>query len=130
VPSKSLLAAAARGESFAEAMAGVHRAVEAIAATEDDAALRRDGVDVVHGRGIFRSPTLPRRRRPARPLVPLRGGDRCQARGAAHRRPRDADPLTNEDLFQLPARPARLGILGCGSVGVEMGRPSRGSAPR
>ncbi|MEX2660181.1 MAG: FAD-dependent oxidoreductase, partial [Acidimicrobiales bacterium] len=58
VPSKALLAAAARGESFDDAMAAVHRAVEAIAATEDDGALRREGVDVLHGRGVFRSPTL------------------------------------------------------------------------
>jgi pyruvate/2-oxoglutarate dehydrogenase complex dihydrolipoamide dehydrogenase (E3) component len=58
VPSKALLAAAARGQSFDEAMAEVHRAVETIAATEDDAALARTGVDVLHGRGVFRSPTL------------------------------------------------------------------------
>ncbi len=56
VPSKSLLAAAARAESFADAMRAVHAAIETIAATEDDAALGREGVEVRHGRAAFRSP--------------------------------------------------------------------------
>ena len=47
VPSKALLAAAASGVDFDEAMARVHRAVERIAATEDADALAADG----HRRG-------------------------------------------------------------------------------
>jgi pyruvate/2-oxoglutarate dehydrogenase complex dihydrolipoamide dehydrogenase (E3) component len=55
VPSKTLLAAAARGESFADAMAAVRAAVARIAATEDDLALKRDGVSVVRGHAVLRS---------------------------------------------------------------------------
>ena len=55
VPSKALLAAAARGESFGEAMLAVHRAVETIATTEDDVAPKRDGVEVIHGWATMRS---------------------------------------------------------------------------
>ena len=57
VPSKSLLAAAARGETFTEAMAAVRATVARIAATEDDDALRREGVEAVHGWAVLRSPT-------------------------------------------------------------------------
>jgi hypothetical protein len=44
-----LLAAAARGTSFDEAMTRVHAAVDHIAATEDAAALAREGIDVIAG---------------------------------------------------------------------------------
>jgi pyruvate/2-oxoglutarate dehydrogenase complex dihydrolipoamide dehydrogenase (E3) component len=54
VPSKTLLVAAARGESFGEAMAAVRLAVARIAASEDDLALKRDGVSVIHGRAALR----------------------------------------------------------------------------
>jgi hypothetical protein len=50
VPSKTLLAAAARGDNFGDAMAAVLRAVARIAATEDDMALEREGLAVIHGR--------------------------------------------------------------------------------
>ena len=56
VPSKTLLAAAARGAPFDDAMAKVRQAVARIAATEDDIALERDGVTVVHGRARLTSP--------------------------------------------------------------------------
>jgi len=56
VPSKTLIEAAARGDSFAEAMAAVRRAVT-IAATEGDDVFRREGVEVLHARATFRSPT-------------------------------------------------------------------------
>ena len=49
IPSKALLAGAARGSSFAEAMGSVTAAVERIAATEDATALARDGIEVVDG---------------------------------------------------------------------------------
>lgn len=32
----------------------------------------------------------------------------------------ESDPLTNETLFSLTARPARLGIIGAGPIGLEM----------
>ena len=120
MPSKALLAAAARGASFAEAMAWVRTAVARIAATEDAGALAGDGIDVVEGRARFTGPTTVeidgrqlRSRRfvvatGARPIVPPLPGLR------------EVDPLTSETLFQLPAAPPSLAILGGGPIGCEM----------
>ncbi|MHB1787010.1 MAG: FAD-dependent oxidoreductase, partial [Acidimicrobiales bacterium] len=56
VPSKTLIESAAHGRPFDDAMAAVHRAVETIAATENDDVLRREGVEEVHGWATFTSP--------------------------------------------------------------------------
>ena len=120
VPSKTLLAGAAAGRSFDDAMRAVHAAVDEIAATEDAAALRREGIDVVAGRARFTSPreievdgtTIGSSRfvvaTGATPLVPAIPGLS------------DAQPLTNETLFQLTRRPESLTILGGGPIGCEM----------
>ena len=120
VPSKALLAAAARGLSFDAALERVHHAVATIAATEDSEALGREGIDVIAGYARFTSPTTIdvdgrtlRSRRfivatGARPLVPPVAGLR------------ELPPLTNENLFQLPGLPASLAVLGGGPVGCEM----------
>ena len=120
VPSKALLAAAARGQSFDDAMGEIHRAVETIAATEDDAALAGIGVDVVHGRAVFRSPTSVdvdgRTVRSARFVVATGAGPAIPPVDGL----READPLTNENLFELARQPRRLAVLGCGPIGAEM----------
>lgn len=120
VPSKALLAAAARGQSFTEAMVQVHRAVEAIAATEDDAALRRAGVEVLHGRGVFRSPRLlsvdGRSIRSQRFVVATGAGPVVPPIEGL----REAEPLTNENLFDVARQPRRLAVLGGGAIGAEM----------
>ncbi len=120
VPSKALLSAAARGQSFAEAMAEVHRAVETIAATEDDDALKREGVDVLHGWATFRTPEEidvdGGRVRAPRFVVATGAGPAVQAieglRGLQH--------LTNENIFEIDALPGRLAVLGGGAIGAEM----------
>ena len=120
IPSKALLAAAARGESFSEAMAAVHRAVDHMASTEDAAALTAEGIDVIAGRARFCEPTVVEvdgRRivaarfvvaTGARPLVPPIPGLR------------ELSPLTNETLFSLREQPASLAVLGGGPIGCEM----------
>ena len=120
VPSKTLLAAAARGESFDEAMAAVRMAVARIAASEDDVALKRYGVSVIHGRAVLRS----------RHEVDADGARlRCRrmiiATGAGPTVPpieglRDSDYLTNESVFSLPSLPPRLAVLGGGATGCEL----------
>jgi pyruvate/2-oxoglutarate dehydrogenase complex dihydrolipoamide dehydrogenase (E3) component len=122
VPSKALLAAATRGATFSEAMAAVDRAVEAVAAREQDDALARDGVQVRHGWATFRSPnvldvdgTRVRSRRVilatgASPRVPLVDGLD------------EIDALTSDSLFELRTRPGHLVILGGGPIGAEMGQ--------
>ncbi len=120
VPSKALLSVAARGEGFFDAMAAVQRAVETIAATEDDDALKRQGVKVLHGWARFRSPRE----------IDIDGRPVCSPRfvvatGAGPAVPpieglRELRHLTNENLFQLDRLPARLAVLGGGAIGVEM----------
>jgi pyruvate/2-oxoglutarate dehydrogenase complex dihydrolipoamide dehydrogenase (E3) component len=120
VPSKTLLAAAARGESFADAMAAVRMAVARIAASEDDVALKRDGVWVIHGRAVLRST-----REVDVDGARLRCGRLIIATGAGPAVPpieglRDIDPLTNETIFSLTSLPPRLAVLGGGAIGCEL----------
>jgi pyruvate/2-oxoglutarate dehydrogenase complex dihydrolipoamide dehydrogenase (E3) component len=120
VPSKALLAAAADGVPFVEAMARMHAAVASIAAREDDAAMAAQGIQVRHGRAELRD---------ARTVVvdgvALRARGIVLATGAAPVLPAidgldQVDPLTNETLFELTELPASLAILGGGPIGCEM----------
>ncbi len=120
VPSKTLLAAAARGESFDDAMARVRSAVAQIAATEDDIALKRDGVTVIHGRARLTSP-----REIDVDGTPVRCDRIVVATGAGPAVPsieglHQIDPLTNETVFSLTALPRRLAVLGGGATGCEL----------
>lgn len=120
VPSKALLAAAASGATFDDAMARVRRAVDRIAATEDAPTLRRDGIDVIEGRARFTSPTSIDIEG-----LTLRSSRFVVSTGAGPLVPpipglRDLPPLTNETLFGLTSRPASLAILGGGPIGCEM----------
>ncbi|MEW6320235.1 MAG: mercuric reductase [Acidobacteriota bacterium] len=121
VPSKALLhAARADAGDFTAAMARV-RAVRAAIAPHDSAERFRGlGVDVYFGHARFRSPrqvevagqvltfaraVIATGGRPAVPDIP----------GLA-----DAAPLTNESVFELERRPARLAIVGGGPIGCEL----------
>jgi pyruvate/2-oxoglutarate dehydrogenase complex dihydrolipoamide dehydrogenase (E3) component len=125
VPSKTVIEAAARGESFAAAMLAARRAVERIAAGEDDDVFRREGIDVLHGWATFRSPheldvngTVLRSRRfviatGTQPAVPPVDG----LAGVDH--------LTNENVFELTDLPASLAVLGGGAIGCELAQAFR-----
>lgn len=120
VPSKTLLAEAGRGASFAEAMASVRGRVETIAATEDASTLVAEGIDVLNC------------------TARLAGDGRIEVDGgvlgsgrivlATGTRPRvppvdglEGTPfLTNEMVFGLDRDPGRLVVMGAGSTGVEM----------
>ena len=120
IPSKALLAAAGRGESFHDAMESVHGAVAEVAATETVDVLRADGYTVVEGRGrilgggrvevggevvrghhIIISPGS----MPAVPPIP----------GMA-----ETPYLTNENIFELKELPKTLVVIGGGPIGCEM----------
>lgn len=120
VPSKALIAAAARGESFTSAMANAKRAIEQIAATEDADVFRREGIEVIEARARFVSSTAievdGRRIEGDRfvvatgtaPLVPsIEGLDQTKA-------------VTSDDVWDLAELPARLGVLGGGAIGCEL----------
>ena len=120
VPSKTLLSAARDGLDFAAAMARVHSTVDRIAATETSDVLRAHGTHVIEDRARLathdtvvvgeRRITAPRIliATGGRPFVPpIPGLDAVDFR-------------TNETLFDLDRRPAKLGIIGGGPIGCEM----------
>lgn len=120
VPSKTLLAAAAAGRSFDDAMRSVHAAVERIAATEDEPALARAGVAVVRGRAELVAPG--RVRVDGRDL---RAGHVIVAAGATAAFPPvpgldRGTALTNETVWSLASQPDRLAVIGGGAVGCEL----------
>ena len=125
VPSKAVIEAAATGVSFSEAMASARRAVETIAATEDDDVFRREGIEVIHAWATFRSPstldvdgsvlTSPR-------IVIATGATPAMPpiEGLA-----DLDYLTNENVFELDEQPSTLAVLGGGAIGCELAQAFR-----
>jgi len=126
VPSKSLLDAAARGQSFAEAIATVHQRIDDVAATEDADTLAREGIEVVSGRGRLaggRGVDVDGRRIEGRHIILATG-----ARAAVPPIPglREQPHLTNETIFDLDAQPRRLAILGGGAIGAELAQAFRG----
>lgn len=126
VPSKALLDAAARGQSFAEAIATVHQRIDDVAATEDADTLAREGIEVVSGRGRLaggRGVDVDGRRIEGRHIILATG-----ARAAVPPIPglREQPHLTNETIFDLDAQPRRLAILGGGAIGAELAQAFRG----
>ncbi|MGH3737798.1 MAG: dihydrolipoyl dehydrogenase family protein [Micromonosporaceae bacterium] len=120
VPSKTLIESAARGESFAVATQRVRDAVARIAATEDAAALRTEGIDVVLGRARLTGPVrvgVDGRGYAARRLIVATGSAPAvpSILGLA-----DRAYLTNETVFDLASPPASLAVLGGGAVGCEL----------
>lgn len=120
VPSKALLAAAARGATFDAAIAAVHDSIATISTAEDASALDREGIAVIAGRGHIRSPTAIEVEG-----TTLRCGRMIIATGGTALVPpimglATTPFLTNETLFDLTQRPASLAILGGGPIGCEM----------
>lgn len=120
VPSKTLIAAAAQGVGFADAMRRVHDTVAHIAGTEDAEVLEAEGITVIEGRARLLggkavevagsrltadSIVVATGSRPVSP--PVDGLDRV-------------DHLTNENIWDLDALPDRLGIVGGGAIGCEL----------
>ena len=120
VPSKTLIAAAAAGRSFADAMAEIRSVVDRIAASEDEATLARAGVEVVRGRGELTAP--------GRVLVDgreLRARHVILSTGATAAIPpvpglESIGALTNETVFGLDQLPRRLAVIGGGAIGCEL----------
>ena len=125
VPSKALLAAAARGDDFASAYDHMRGAIAAIEPHDSAERFRGLGVHVIHGKARFVSPrflevggvSVTARRfviaTGSSPVVPAIPG-------------LDALPyLTNETLFDTAPEPSHLLVLGGGPVGVEMAQAYR-----
>ena len=121
VPSKTLLAAARAGLSFAEAMARVRSTVAHIAATESAEVLRGQGATVIEGRArlVTHDTVAVGERRITAPRIVLATGSRPSLPddipGLA-----EAEPLTSETVFDLTEAPESLGIIGGGPTGCEL----------
>ena len=125
VPSKALLAAAARGDGFAAAYDHMRGAIAAIEPHDSAERFRGLGVHVVFGKARFVAPRF------------LEVGDTSVtarrfvvATGSAPVVPSipglDAVPyFTNETLFDSAPEPSHLLVLGGGPVGVEMSQAYR-----
>ncbi len=120
VPSKALIAAAAKGKTFAEAMASAHRSIETIAVTENAAVFRNEGIEVLEGRARFRSSNEIE-------VDGTRiGADRFViATGAKPAVPpidglRETHHLTSDDVWSLTECPESLVVLGGGAIGCEL----------
>lgn len=120
VPSKTLIESAKQGLPFTAATQRIRDAIATIAATEDTAALHREGIDVTLGRARFTGPHQVRI--DARTYT---GGRFVIATGTAP----DIPPIpgldsvafqTNETVFDLPQLPATLAVLGGGAIGCEL----------
>lgn len=137
VPSKALIASArAAADARRAAKLGVHvgdvtvdfpavmervRKIRADIAPNDSASRFADlGVDVFIGRGRFTGKST----------VEVNGqtltfASACVATGGRPNMPKipglaDAQPLTNETIFNLTSLPPRLGVIGAGPIGLEL----------
>jgi len=120
IPSKALLAAAARGELFDEAMRSLRRAVQEIADRETVEVLRLEGHTVIEGRGIVLGEG---RVEVGRKVV--QGRDVIVSPGSRPAVPpipglNSVPFVTNEQIFELEKLPASLAIVGGGPIGCEM----------
>ena len=139
VPSKALLAAAHAAASartaarygvhvegvridFVEVKEHVRAAIAAIQPTDSPDALREAGVAVAQGKAILTGPETARVGE-----VDVRFRQALLATGAGPALPpiqglAEASPWTSESIWDLPALPDRLLILGGGSIGCELGQ--------
>lgn len=120
VPSKTLIEAARQRVGFPTAVRRIRDVVARVAAAENAPALRRERIDVTLGAARFTGPT--RIQVDGRTLTARRF---VIATGSAPLIPPvpglDTVPyLTNETVFDLPALPASLAVLGGGAVGCEL----------
>lgn len=124
VPSKTLLAAATAGLDFSAAMRRVHAVRAHIAEHDSVARYRAAGVDVFLGNARFETHGSVQIMGAAGAAV-LRGRHAVITTGARAALPPipGLDSIgahTNETIFELPARPARLAVLGGGPIGCEL----------
>ncbi len=120
VPSKTLIEAAAHGIPFGNAMARVRDTVARIAATEDEAALREQGIEVLRGRARFLD-----RDRIDVDGRPLHAARIVVATGTTPMVPTidglaDTPYATTDTIFDLTEPPKSLAILGGGATGCEL----------
>lgn len=140
VPSKALLAAAARAHDvrtaarlgvrtsepeidFTAVRRHVHGAIAAIAPKDGTSRFEAMGVEVIAGEARFTGnrALAVNGRRLAAPRVVIAAGSRPVVPDVLSGLP----VLTNENVFDVAALPARLAVVGGGPIGVELGQAFR-----
>ncbi len=126
VPSKALIHLSKRARqldlSWNEVVARVHATQLLVRGTDPDGDFTKDGVELHWGAARFRTATE----------VEVDGKilsakDIVVATGTAPGLPpipglAEAKPQTNRTIFALPSFPARLGVIGGGPIGLELGQ--------
>lgn len=125
IPSKTLIAAAAAGLGFGEAMARVRSTVDQVAATESAEVWRRQGVTVLEGRArlVTHDTVAVDGRRVTGPRIVVATGSRPlipPIEGLAGADGPTGAVLTTDTLFGMESRPASVGIVGGGPTGCEL----------
>ena len=134
VPSKAFITEAKKGKAardlgfegdvpWERVIGAVHDRRAHVSTDEDEPTLRSQGIEVLTGQASFTAPgrlsvdgtTV----RASKAIVLATGTTAAlpPVDGLA-----DARPLTNDSVFELTSRPARLAILGGGPIGLELGQ--------
>ncbi len=126
IPSKalvSLAASAARdGLSWDDVIARVHSVQLLVRGNDPDGGMNADGIDLYRANARVKAPG-----------VVLAGSDVLEApeivvaTGTSPAIPpvpglADAKPITNREVFHLPALPPRIAVIGAGPIGLELGQ--------
>src|SRR5687768_15034321 len=122
VPSKALLSATSRGNDFARAFSWLRQVRASIAHHDSVERYSQAGVDVFLGDARFidaHTIEVGAERLRTRKTVIATGARAAlpPVEGLS-----DAQPLTNETIFDLAVQPRRLAILGAGPIGCELGQ--------
>jgi pyruvate/2-oxoglutarate dehydrogenase complex dihydrolipoamide dehydrogenase (E3) component len=125
VPSKALIAAAARGWDFPRAIAHVRKTIETIAPIDSQERFEGLGVTVIRETARFTG-----RRTVESDSVSVTARKVVIATGSRPKVPpipglADVAYLTNETVFALDALPEHLIVLGGGPIGLELGQAFR-----
>ncbi|MEP7217232.1 MAG: NAD(P)/FAD-dependent oxidoreductase [Anaerolineaceae bacterium] len=126
VPSKALIdisrRAAAQGLSWREVVSRVEAIQLLVRGTDSDGGFAADGVELFWGEARFRAPKSVEVAGQV-----LNAKDIVIATGTAPSLPpiaglAEAKPQTNRTIFGLPRFPAKLAVVGGGSIGLELGQ--------
>lgn len=124
VPSKALihLAKTARSKSWPETVASIQATQALVRGNDPNGGFAEDGVTLFWGEAVFRDP-----RKVEVDGETLTAHDVVIATGTGPGLPpipglAEAKPLTNREIFHIPALPARLAIIGAGPIGLELGQ--------
>lgn len=126
VPSKSLIDIARRANGsvprWSDIVAQIHSVQLEVRGNDPDGGMKGDGIDLFWGKAEFSGPTSI-----SVSGEEIEGENVVLATGTAPSVPpipglSGAAPLTNRDIFRIPALPKSLAVVGAGPIGLELGQ--------